>query len=145
MKHIAGNSNEQTGVLIASWFQSQKQKIIHAPYYAIGFLNDDGHIVGACILDQYNGSNIYMHIYGPRAWTRPNIKICLEYIFNSLKCTRLTVVVPRSNRKMLKYLERCKMKFEAILESYYGVGRDKDGVVYKMTPSMANNWIKING
>lgn len=145
MKHIAGDSNSQLGVLIARWYAEQVGKPVYAPYGAIGFLDKDNNIQGAAILEGYNGANVNLHIYGPRCVTKYNLKVVLNYVFNVLKCNRLTSITRRSNKKWLRVLPRLRFEYETTLIGYFGSQRYQDGVVYKMTHKEASSWIKING
>lgn len=142
MYFIIGNSQTDVGVSIGNWYAQQVKKNLYAPYGAIGFLDKQGNIKGAAILDAYNGANVNIHIYGPRCMTRTNIGIVFNYVFNELKCIRMTAIIERSNKRLLKTIPRMDFKFEAILKEYFGPEKKNDGILYRIGPIEALKWIK---
>lgn len=142
---IYGNSLNEVGINIGKWYSEKVNKQLYGPFSAIGFLDDIGEIKAVAIFDSYNGSNVNIHIYAPQSITRANIRIVLDYVFNDLKCIRLSAYIPRQNRKLLKILPRLQFVYETILKGYFGKNKENDAVVYKMTNEQASKWIKING
>lgn len=142
---VIGNSTDKLGTSIGQWYAKQKKQPLYEPFAAIGFLDYQGYMQGAAIFTNYNtGGSVAIHIYGPKCVNKANIKCVLNYVFNELKCSRLTVIIERKQKIMLKLLPRLLFKYEAVLKKYFGSEHQNDGVVFRMTSKEASKWIKIN-
>lgn len=144
MDYIMGSEGDIKGDLIKNWFEEQAKEPFSNKYAAMGFIKEDK-IVAAALFDNYTRSNINFHYYGPNTITRANYRNVLNYVFNFLKCARLTAIVPRYNTKAVVSLPRLGFIQEAILKNYYGVDSDQDGLVYVIRKDRAKDWIEING
>ena len=142
---VAGNSDDNIGKSIGIWYAKQTNKPLCGPFGALGFLDKDGNIGGAAIFTNYNQANIEFHIYGPGYLTRFSITKVLNYVFNELRCIRLTAIEKRSNKKMLKIVNKMGFVYEAVLKQYFGPDKQDDGIIFRMTSKEASKWIKING
>lgn len=142
MRYIAGSSEDINGQIVAKWFEEKTKNKTYAPYSAIGFYKEK--LEAAVIFTDYNGANIEIHIYGPKCLTRYTISVCLDYVFNQLKCVRLTAKPRRENKYLLKILSKFGLEYEATLKQYYGETRGKDAIVYRLTKEKAKKWIEIN-
>ena len=125
-------------------YSKQVGRPLYCVYSAIAFLNELGEIKATAIFDSYNGANINIHIYGPACITRGNYRKVLDYVFNELKCTRMTAQIPRSNRKLLKTIPRLNFVFETVQKFYFGTNKEDDAITYRITPKEASKWIKID-
>ena len=126
--------------IVKTWFEDQIGEPFENKFSAIGFLKDDK-IQAAAIFNNYTGNNIDFHYYGPRI-TRGNYREIIDYVFNFLKCNRLTTIPHREHKKTLIILPRMGFMQEAILKYYYGVDDSKDGLVYVLTKDRALDWLK---
>ncbi|HYE86631.1 MAG TPA: hypothetical protein VEA16_09765, partial [Vicinamibacterales bacterium] len=61
---------------VAEWASSRLGQPIVPPFVAIGFAKD-GELDGAAVLNDYNGANVELTIYGPGCLTPATIK----YVF----------------------------------------------------------------
>lgn len=142
---LEGNFTTEAGVLLGNWYASQTKKPLLGPYSAIGWINEQGQIQGAAIFCNYNGHNIDIHIHCPKCITRSNYKRVLSYIFNEIKCSRLSARIKKDNKNLLRLMTRLGFIYETVLPYYYGKEKNDGAVVYRLTPIEASKWIKING
>lgn len=94
----------------------------------------DGELIGGVIYDDYNGSNIWMHVAGTdgiRWATKSFVQAVFRYPFIQLGCKRISGWVEQSNEKARKLDEHLGFKREAILK---GAAQDGGDVfIYCMT------------
>ena len=124
---ISGDYSSETGKAIGNWYAEKTQMPLVGPlleligpFSAIGFIDSEGTVQFALIYTNYNGSNINLHAYGPKGMNKSILKIMLHYPFNELNCSRVTAIVPRSNKKTLRLLPRLNFVYETVLKSYFG-------------------------
>jgi RimJ/RimL family protein N-acetyltransferase len=111
------------------------------PYTAIGVLDEKGVLVGGVLFTDYTGPNAEITIYGPHLMTRKVIRAAFTYVFEELKCHRLTARTRRDNRLMCKLLPRLGFDYEATLKHYFGPNRCDDALIFRLTPEYASRWI----
>lgn len=94
----------------------------------------DGELVGGVLYDDYNGSNIWMHVAGTVGvpWaTKSFVRAVFQYPFVQLQCNRITGWVEVSNTKARQLNEHLGFKQEAVLK---GAAQDGgDVIIYCMT------------
>lgn len=131
MRIITADSNSKLGPIIADWYNKKIKTNIAPPYSLIGVIDDNFDIKGAIFFDNYyENGNVDIHLYVPGCFTRKNIKFVNNYVFNELKCIRLTARVERKNKKLLKILPRLGYKYEATLKCYFGPHKENDAIIY---------------
>lgn len=141
MEMIAGEEGTPIGAAIKKWFEESIGEQFNNKYAAMGFV-DNNQIKAAVIFDNYTGNNIDFHYYG-KTITRGNYRKILNYVFNFLKCNRLTTIPHREHTKTLLILPRLGFLHEATLKNYYGVDDSKDALVYVIRKDRAKDWIEI--
>lgn len=139
MEHIVGDEGTLKGTLIKEWFEEQINEIFENKFSAVAFLKEDK-IQAAALFNNYTGNNIDFHYYGPKI-SRGNYRVIIDYVFNVLKCNRLTTIPHRKDKSVI-ILPRMGFMQEAILKYYYGVDDCDDGLVYVLTKSKAMDWLK---
>ena len=115
---------------VADWVSKKWGKPIPPWYHAIGVLDTDGVLKGGATFHNFNGSNIELCYYGPQTFSLDVIKGLTRFVFNHLKCSRLTVSVPRKNKVLIKSVSRMGMKVEGVLKHYYGPFNRDDAIVF---------------
>jgi len=144
MHAIQGNSEDSVGQLIAGYFVRNTGYPITGAYRALGWVHD-GQIVGQCIFNDYTEANIEIHLYAPKCMNKKTIKDVYSYVFNTLKCERLTAKPYCTNETLLQLLERIGFVYEFTQENYYKVSNTfVDAKVYKLTKNTIPKWVKIN-
>lgn len=94
----------------------------------IGLAND-GELIAGVLYDDWNGSNIWMHVAavpGRRWLTRDYLKFCFGYPFTQLGCRRVSGWVEASNHDARRFDEHLGFKEEAVLKQ---AGRNGDDVI----------------
>lgn len=88
-------------------------------------------IIGGVLYEDYNGSNIFMHVAGEgsRWLTREFLWMAFDYPFTQLNCHRVSGVVPESNLSARRFDEALGFEAEATLKEAY---RGEDLIVYRM-------------
>jgi RimJ/RimL family protein N-acetyltransferase len=86
----------------------------------------DGQIVGLIAFDNYNGTNIDIHIAATRI-TRRLLKAAAQYAFDVCGVRRITSLNDSENFQMGPYLERLGFKYEGTMR--HGLP-DSDLIVY---------------
>lgn len=93
----------------------------------------DGEIIAGVLYDDYNGSNIWMHVAAKegRTWlNRTFLRACFAYPFLQLNCKRVSGWVEVCNADARRFDEHLGFQPEAILSS---AGRDGgDVIIYRM-------------
>ena len=105
---------------------------IFPPYFAIGFATDDKRPMVAAIFNEFNGSNIELTIWAEKGKiTKGILQTIANYVFNQLKCRRLTVRTKKRNKAVLKLALRYGFIYEHVVSRYFP---DDDAVVFRMFP-----------
>lgn len=100
------------------------------PFWAFGYVRDDGKPLCAVVVNDYNESNCELTIVSePGGLTRPVLKHLSEYTFNQLGCRRVTVRTRKRNKQVQKLAMKAGFKFENVASDYFD---DDDAVVYRM-------------
>lgn len=96
-------------------------------------LKRDGKIIAACLYENFNRHNVFMHCAGDpsRKWlTRQFLFNAFDYPFNQLKVTRITLWVESDNADSIRFVEHLGFGLEATL---HGAGSSgQDALVYVM-------------
>ncbi len=137
---VSGNSNDEIGRAIGAWFSEKTGKPMWAPFASIGWIRNNC-IVAAAVFCEFTGPNVDVHVYGPGEFRRTQARQIADYVFNHLKCRRLTAKVPRRG-PLVDLLPRLGFFQEAVLEGFYGESPDGDAILFRLTPDSAVEWMK---
>ena len=74
----------------------------------------DGKIVALAAFDNYDGTNIEIHIASTQ-WTRDWIRACFRFCFDICNCRRVTALVDTRNDAMKGYMDRLGFKHEGVI------------------------------
>lgn len=138
MNVLYGSWDDNIGAALGRWFAKVTNKPCVGTYSAIGWL-DETKLRTVVIFSNHNNYNVDAHVYGKT--TRQVIKQTLYYVFEVLKCGRLTAMPHRSNKNLLQLLPRLGFVYECTLKNYYGPSKGDDAIVFYMTSKHANKWI----
>jgi RimJ/RimL family protein N-acetyltransferase len=76
---------------------------------------------------------------------KSTIKDVYRYVFEQLKCERLTAKPYCTNKKLLQLLTRLGFEYECTQERYYKEGDEViDAEVYKLTKENIPKWVGLN-
>ncbi len=96
-------------------------------------LERDGELIAGVLYDDFNGSNIWMHVAAkPNSnWlNRMYLKACFAYPFLQLNCKRVSGWVESSNTDARRFDEHLGFQQEAVLSSAARDGGDV--IIYRM-------------
>ena len=144
MKILQGASYNTDGVGIGLFFSEKLGRAMVPPFQALAFSYDDK-IKAAFLFNDYTIGNIEIHIWAPGAISRLKWRYILNYVFNQLKCSRLTAKFEPTNDTLKKILPRLGFEYEATLKHYYGPRDEQSALVYRVDRNQAAKWIKLNG
>lgn len=99
------------------------------PYTVIGFLNEADELTGGCLFNNHNGANIELTLAGRSCVSRGAWAHIRAYVFDQLKCRRLTVVVKARNERVWRMAEKFGFAPEGTMRHYFP---DDDGVLYAL-------------
>lgn len=142
MKCLSGGWQDPVGQYLAACFTQQTGVCFYTAYTAIGYVTD--RYQGVAVFTDFTGSNIELHYVG-KVLTRAIMRSIGNYVFNQLKCNRLTVKTRASSSYVTDYYTRIGFEYECTLKDYYGLGTVEDAIAYVMTRKQASKWIKVDG
>lgn len=96
-------------------------------------LQKDGRLIAGVLFDDYNGSNVWMHVAAEpgRQWlNREFLFACFTYPFKQLNCKRVSGWVEASNTDARRFDEHLGFQQEAVLSSAARDGGDV--IIYRM-------------
>ena len=106
---------------VVEWVYELSGGAVTASSSGLGWMRNDKLIAGMSV-EGWNGKNCYVHLrlegYAPKEFCFAAV----DWVFNQLKCNRMTAPVPQSNNKCLKLLRHIGFEQEAKLQeaSYDG-------------------------
>ncbi|MDH4991300.1 GNAT family protein [Aquamicrobium lusatiense] len=90
------------------------------PYTCIG-IERSGQVVAGVIFNCFEGSDVHFTAAGS-GWTRAFLAEIGNYVFNTLKCERMTAVTEQP--RVVRLAERLGGQVEGLLRNHFGKGRD---------------------
>jgi RimJ/RimL family protein N-acetyltransferase len=132
--------------LVADYIGKGLEVEFHPPFTAIGFTRDEKELCFGALYNCWNGSNIEITLYGPKAGNGLGNRLILatifRYPFRQLKATRLTAKTKRSNATMKKIMPRMGFVFEGTQKRFFGPNREDDALLFAMFPEQAEKWMR---
>lgn len=90
------------------------------PDACIGLLNKQGFVSGGVFLHGYNGSDIQLSYYGYRTVTPGVARTVAQFIMEQFDPARVTVIVSKKNKRLIRSCQRFGCRLEGIQRCYYG-------------------------
>lgn len=87
---------------------------------AIGILDERQKLVGVCLLQNWNGSNIEFSYYGAGTLTVGIARALARYILTEFNVSRITVMISKKRKRYIKTVMRFGFRFEGSHRLYYG-------------------------
>jgi RimJ/RimL family protein N-acetyltransferase len=116
---------------IVAYLQERLETVLHPPFTTIG-IDEGGRIVGGWLFNDYNGHNVEISVALDRPLTRGMIRAVQNYVFEQLKCRRVTARCREKNEKSAKLIRRLGFHHEGRQPFYYG---DDAAVIFGLTAS----------
>lgn len=144
LQEVWGTDKDLAGQSIIKWYEGRLGDKIHPPFSGVAWVNEWGAFTSAVMFDHYTGANVEAHIQSERRVTRRLLNTVGVFVFDKLKCIRLTAKSHRDNKKLLHLLPKMGFKYECTLKRYFGDSRDKDALVFVMyrDDAVKKKWIK---
>lgn len=139
---VAGQWNDPTGYVIGTWHEQTSGNVVAPPYSALAWLDKDRNIVASALFNNYNKFNVEVHLCMPRKFNIGKARTIFRYVFQALKCTRLSAKIKRKNEVMINITKALDFENEAVLKEYWGIGPENDAVCMVMTSNSVKKWIK---
>lgn len=112
--------DERENEQIAAWLGGELKVTFAPPYMALASVDARGVIIGAIVLNNFDGANIDLTGAGQGAFMPKIVRGIARYVFNQLGCYRVTLKTRRSNKAARKLLNR-HFKYEATLRHWFGM------------------------
>lgn len=112
----------------AEWAAQQLEVTFAEPFLCMAIVDARPHIIGAVVLNNFDGHNIDLSGIGEGAFTPRVVRSLASHVFNVLGCSRVTLKTRRSNKLARKLLTK-HFKFEAYLKKGFG---NEDAIQYRM-------------
>ena len=109
---------------------------------AIGVLDEDGVVIGGCVLHNWSRYDMELSYYGPGTMTVGMLKIIAQNVVDA-GCHRLTLRCSRRDSKRLVpgYL-KLGFRYEGCQERLYGPTREDDAMLYGLVADRAERFLR---
>src|SRR6202790_4989427 len=87
---------------------------------AIGIIHPEKGLVGAILLQNFNGTNLELSYYGANTVTAGIVKTIAKIVIHEFNASRLTVVTSKRNHRIIKALPRFGFRLEGAQRRFYG-------------------------
>lgn len=92
---------------------------IFPPYTSIG-IEQSGEIIAGIVFNNWTGHDIHITVAG-RGWHKGLLAEVGDYVFNKLKCSRMTAITEQ--KKVVRLASRLGGKVEGTLTNQFGPNR----------------------
>ncbi len=143
MRLLCGSYLDEVGDRLSKEFEYRAKTALYGPYSALGW-EYNSTLQGIAVFVEYTGSNVDVHLQNNNSLlNRTQILHVYKYVFQQLKCNRLTAKPYSTNEKLLQLLPRMGFVYECTMKAYYGSIDDPiDAVQYYLPRHVALEWIK---
>jgi RimJ/RimL family protein N-acetyltransferase len=125
---------------VGNWMSHKFGHQFLPPFTTMGFLDGNRQLVGGVIFNQYHEGDIEISIYAPGRLRRGHIVAICRYVFETLKCNRISARTRASSLDVRRNLDRAGFVQEGTLRRYYEDG--ENAVLYGMTKEDCR-WLPI--
>ena len=87
---------------------------------ALGIVGQEGSLIGGILFQNYNGVNVNLSYYGPGTVSSGIVKAVCRICVAELHVARLTVIVPKKNKRLLRSVQRFGWRLEGVQRRFYG-------------------------
>lgn len=105
---------------VASWAFATYKLFPTPVNMGLGIIDQNGVMVGAILLQNFNGTNIELSYYGPRTLSVGIVRSIARLVVTEFNAARLTVVTSKRNKRLMKSLQRIGFRLEGAQRYYYG-------------------------
>lgn len=130
MTRLAFGLEDHIGTYLSAHFPELMQAGEYKPHRAVGFVDDEGLLIGAVGLNWINpwDAELSIHLDKPACLSRAILRQLFSICFHEFKLVRLTCHVRKSNKRARKFVERLGWKIEGTKRK--GFDGKRDAIVY---------------
>ena len=105
---------------VAAWAFDVFQRYPTVVNRALGVLDHNKNLVGAILLQNFNGTNIELSYYGPRTLSAGIARSIAKIVALEFNAARCTVVTSKKNKRLMRVLQRFGFCLEGSQRCYFG-------------------------
>lgn len=140
MRLLVGEKHE---TVISKWCGKQLGCEFGRVLHSIGIIpTGGGALQGAAVLHDLTEHDVELSMYGPRTLSMDLCRLIGFYCFVERNLQRLTVVIPRHNKRLRLKVMKLGFIAEGTKRRYYGPYRRHDGIMFGMLRSEAVKFLK---
>jgi hypothetical protein len=141
---IVGTHETAEGRLIAAWYaRARNVAPFYPPYSAMAWTDKGGDIVAVSLFTGYNGANIDAHLVIKNPGFTPKVRRQIyRYVFQQMRCLRLTGYVPSSNTRLVKLVHGLGWRLEGALDYYFGPHEGDTALIYGLHAKDVDHGLK---
>jgi hypothetical protein len=126
---IGGTSSDRTGHAIAEWHRARHPGTAFVPpFSALAWLRGND-IWASAVFCNFTGPNVDLHLVIVRPCPQM-VRDTYRYVFQELKCLRLTGKVPLSHTRLIRLALGLGFHIEGSLPHYYGPSPGDEAIVF---------------
>lgn len=127
---------------VAEWASEKLEKAdFQRILSAVGIINHQGELSGAGVLHHH--SRFDVELSGVGEITHTLFKALLHIAFINANVERVTVRVPRRNKKVLRVTQKYGFQHEGVQRRLYGPHKADDCVVFGLLRKDADRYLKV--
>ena len=105
---------------VAAWAFAAFQRYPTKVDRCLGIVGPDKNLIGAILLQNFNGTNIELSYYGPRTLSLGIVRAIGKIVSLEFNAARLTVVTSKKNKRLMRALQRLGFHLEGAQRRYFG-------------------------
>jgi len=105
---------------VAAWVHANFDSYPMRSDRAVGIIRPDGVLIGAFLLQNYNGVNIELSYYGPRTVSNGIIRSIARIALSEFNIGRATILTSKRNRRLIQTLFKFGWRVEGTQRCFYG-------------------------
>lgn len=123
---------------IVAWIKNQINAQCEGLYTTIGVLDENGTLLGGGMLHNWTRYDMELTYFGQETMSR-RVFQKIAGALEEADCHRLTIRVPRGQRKTLVSLPRLGFKYEGTQRRFYGPRKADDAIAFGI---LASEWVR---
>lgn len=128
---------------VANWASERVGMNFIQPYSALAVIDDEGHMRGAAIWNDFHGKggNVELSYLGPV--TKGVVQQLAKYAFELLGVSRVTLKTRKSNDRARRVLQNPHhgFEYEGTRKRYWATAKDGDALSFVLFAGKAKKWL----
>ena len=109
---------------------------------AIGTMDKDGVLNGAAVLHDHTAHDMELSAYCEGSFSYDLCRAIAYVAFIHKKVQRITIVVPREKKNLLRRVKKFGWVYEGTKRKYYGPFKRHDGIIFGMLANEASRFMR---